>query len=364
MKGLRARLPRLALFLAVALAVAALDLASKWWAASVLATFEHPQPLLVGDSMQGKTLRQLLDSSRFSAGDTEDVFPLFPALAGVAGADTIPVDRYLRDYGYYVWLVPGRATPPIFIDNPVRRAFERQFEKGLIIRTTDRLLGLAGLPEVHDLLVKIGLADEKKRWRDCVLEWKERKLSYAQLLETQLPFLDDGEAGEMLAAGLVHPVPMDSGNLRPTVPKFSDSTPVSAGEIYLLGFRDIQLIPSLLRFVYAENPGAAWGILSEAAVTVRVIFLQIMTGLAMLLIVYVVLKLGSERDYLTAVALAGIMGGAIGNFVERISRFAVVDFIDMYIGSSHWPTYNVADIGITVGVGIIALQVIRKKNPF
>ncbi len=364
MKGLRARLPRLVVFLAVALTVAALDLATKWWAASVLSTFEHPQPLLVGDSMEGKTLRQLLDTSRFPMGDTKEVFPLFPALTDVKGADLVPVDRYLRDYGYYVWLVPGRSTPPIFIDNPVRRDFERQFEKGLILRTADKLLTLVGLPEVHEILVKVGISDERKRWRDCVLEWKERKLTYAQLLEGQLPFLDDGEAEEMLRQGLLHPIPMDSGNLRPTVPRFADSTPVSAGEIYLLGFRDIQLIPSLLRFVYAENPGAAWGILSEASVTVRVIFLQIMTGLAMLLIVFVVLKLGNEKDYLTAVALAGIMGGAIGNFVERISRFAVVDFIDMYIGTSHWPTYNVADIGITVGVGIIALQVIRKKNPF
>jgi len=168
----------------------------------------------------------------------------------------------------------------------------------------------------------------------------------------------------MLKSGLVHPIPMESGDLRPNVPRFADSTPVSAGEIYLLGYKEIPFIPSVLRFVYAENPGAAWGILSDASVGVRVVFLQVMTGLAMLLIVFVVLRLGNERDYLSAVALAGIMGGAVGNFVERISRFAVVDFIDMYIGTSHWPTYNVADIGITFGVGIIALQVIRKKNPF
>jgi len=179
MKGLRARLPRLAVFLAVATVVAALDLATKWWAASELATFEHPQPLLVGDSMEGKTLRQLLDASRFPTGESAQVYPLFPALNEVQGADLVPVDRYLRDFGYYVWLVPGRSTPPIFIDNPVRRAFERQFEKGLVIRTLDRLLTVAGLPEVHDILVKIGLADEKKRWRDCVIEWKERNLTYA-----------------------------------------------------------------------------------------------------------------------------------------------------------------------------------------
>ncbi|MBM4352578.1 MAG: signal peptidase II [Deltaproteobacteria bacterium] len=364
MKGLRARFPRLALFLAVAMAVAALDLATKWWAASVLATFEHPQPILVGDSMQGKTMRQLLDASRFPMGDVKDVFPLFPALAEVKGSDSVPVDRYLRDFGYYVWLAPGRSSPPIFIDNPARRAFERQFEAGLLVRTLDRVLTLVKLPKVHDILVKIGISDEWRKWRDIVLQWKDTKLTYAQLLEGQLPFLDDGEAEEMLRQGLVHPIPMESGNLRPNVPRFSDSTPVSAGEVYLLGYREIPLIPSLLRFIYAENPGAAWGVLSDASVTVRVIFLQVMTGLAMLLIVFVAVRLGHEKDYLTAVALAGIMGGAIGNFVERISRFAVVDFIDMYIGTSHWPTYNVADIGITLGVGIIALQVIRKKNPF
>jgi signal peptidase II len=59
-----------------------------------------------------------------------------------------------------------------------------------------------------------------------------------------------------------------------------------------------------------------------------------------------------------------VFGGAVGNFVDRIARHYVVDFIDMYVGSSHWPTYNVADIGITVGVILLAFQMLRKRPPF
>jgi lipoprotein signal peptidase len=58
-------------------------------------------------------------------------------------------------------------------------------------------------------------------------------------------------------------------------------------------------------------------------------------------------------------ALALIMGGAVGNLIDRILLHAVTDFLDVYVGSYHWPTFNVADSAITVGIGLLALETLR-----
>ena len=71
-----------------------------------------------------------------------------------------------------------------------------------------------------------------------------------------------------------------------------------------------------------------------------------------------------STDRISQVAFASLLGGAMGNFWERLIQGYVVDFIDMYVGDSHWPTYNVADIAISVGVGLLLLQMLRKKSPF
>ena len=68
------------------------------------------------------------------------------------------------------------------------------------------------------------------------------------------------------------------------------------------------------------------------------------------------------RHRMVLVALTAILAGAIGNFIDRIRYGYVIDFIDMFLGSYHWPTYNVADIGISCGVVLLMLDITFNKD--
>jgi signal peptidase II len=122
------------------------------------------------------------------------------------------------------------------------------------------------------------------------------------------------------------------------------------------------VIPHFWTNRYAENPGAAWSLLAGQPESFRVPFFHVVSLVAILLIGMYYSKLRSDQGLL-AVALSLVMGGAIGNLVDRLLRGYVVDFIDWHINDPewhsprlHWPTFNVADTGISVGVALIALD--------
>lgn len=113
---------------------------------------------------------------------------------------------------------------------------------------------------------------------------------------------------------------------------------------------------------YAENPGAAWSFAANWPDNVRVPFFHVVSLLAILLIGYYYRKLEANQRLL-GVALALVMGGALGNLADRLLRGYVIDFIDWHLNdplwlapSRHWPTFNVADAAITTGVVLIALD--------
>jgi signal peptidase II len=126
--------------------------------------------------------------------------------------------------------------------------------------------------------------------------------------------------------------------------------------------RDIPLIQDNLRFVYAENKGAAWSFLESAPTAVRVALFATISSLASLAMIFWLWR-GLSTSALMAWAVAAILGGALGNLVDRLHYSVVIDFIYMYVvidGKTHgWPVYNVADIGISVGVVLIALDSLR-----
>lgn len=126
--------------------------------------------------------------------------------------------------------------------------------------------------------------------------------------------------------------------------------------------RDVPLLDDNLRLVYAENKGAAWSFLESAPVGVRVALFATIASLASLAMLYWLWR-GLSTSALMAWAVAAILGGAVGNLVNRVQYSVVIDFIYMYVvidGKTHgWPVYNVADIGISVGVVLIALDSLR-----
>jgi signal peptidase II len=120
----------------------------------------------------------------------------------------------------------------------------------------------------------------------------------------------------------------------------------------------VALLPFLdLTLVY--NKGAAFGFLSSASGWQNVFFIVV----ALIACGVILYLLRQTRDRLLAVALVLVLGGAIGNLVDRLIYGYVVDFVDVYYQNWHWPAFNVADSAITVGAILIALDAIGIGRP-
>ena len=130
-----------------------------------------------------------------------------------------------------------------------------------------------------------------------------------------------------------------------------------------MSIREIPLIRDFLDLQYAENCGGAWGLLHGASEAVRRPFFLLVTVGAIAFIVH--LYRGLEKgNTSTKWALPLVLGGAIGNLVDRVRLGYVVDFIHMHFRQrAHWPTYNVADIAITVGIGLMLLEYVIGPKP-
>lgn len=85
-----------------------------------------------------------------------------------------------------------------------------------------------------------------------------------------------------------------------------------------------------------------------------------LSALALTICLFIVQWMRVEKSRLILTGLALILGGAIGNVIDRIRFGAVVDFLDVYVGSYHWPAFNVADSAICIGVGLILLDYLKK----
>jgi signal peptidase II len=116
------------------------------------------------------------------------------------------------------------------------------------------------------------------------------------------------------------------------------------------------VIGDLWSFQYVENPGAAWGLLAGVSETFRAPFFLLVSIGAMVMILYYLFK-SPPQLRMRMVALSLVFGGAIGNFLDRVRLRYVIDFIDWhYKDAYHWPTFNVADAAISVGVVLLLLE--------
>jgi len=126
--------------------------------------------------------------------------------------------------------------------------------------------------------------------------------------------------------------------------------------------QEIPVINGFFNIVQVHNTGTAFGMFSASHNQFRTPFLAVSTLLALALLFYFAKKT-RQGDTLTLIAIALIIGGAAGNLLDRLTYGYVIDFIDWYIGSYHWPSFNIADSGITVGVFILAVEVfVRGKS--
>jgi signal peptidase II len=118
-------------------------------------------------------------------------------------------------------------------------------------------------------------------------------------------------------------------------------------------YESIAIIPNYLDITYTLNPGAAFSMLADAPPWVREAFLLTMACAA--IVVLAVLIVRSDRVSITSVAFALIMGGAMGNLIDRAIRGRVIDFMRAHYYDLNYPIFNVADSAITIGVAMIVL---------
>jgi len=118
----------------------------------------------------------------------------------------------------------------------------------------------------------------------------------------------------------------------------------------------IPIIPRVLRITHWTNEGAAFSLFADSASPHAVRWgLVVFTALAAIAVLIALTYFGS-RITLTTVALALILGGALGNLHDRILYGSVVDFIEVHIFSYHWPDFNVADSSVVIGACLLMLD--------
>ena len=125
--------------------------------------------------------------------------------------------------------------------------------------------------------------------------------------------------------------------------------------------QSVEIIPGYLRLSYWENSGVAFGLFDAVTSVWKPYILAALAIAAVMVIVVYSAHMPPERKLLR-VSLAVIIGGILGNFADRIVRGYVIDFIDFHIYDTfHWPTFNVADSAITIGIALLLIDTV--KNP-
>ena len=125
---------------------------------------------------------------------------------------------------------------------------------------------------------------------------------------------------------------------------------------------DRSIIENFLNFSYAQNTGVAFSMFDDHGNTGR-FGLSVVAGVAALLVLYYFWRIPRSNDRLLG-SLALLLAGIVGNLTDRIRLGYVIDFIDVQFGSWHYPTFNVADMAICVGAGLLILDLFlnRKKK--
>jgi signal peptidase II len=117
------------------------------------------------------------------------------------------------------------------------------------------------------------------------------------------------------------------------------------------------LIPDFLDLTHVQNSGAAFGILNAADFPYKTVAIALVATIALLAVGLYAASL-AHHQIVARIGLALIIGGAAGNLLDRIAAGSVVDFIDVYWRSYHFWAFNVADASITVGVGMMILDML------
>jgi len=136
---------------------------------------------------------------------------------------------------------------------------------------------------------------------------------------------------------------------------FDQLTKIAVQKVFAYG--EPHALAPFFNLLLVYNRGAAFSFLAMAGGWQRWAFTALGVGAA-LLICYLLKRHGTQRMFCTALAL--IMGGAIGNVIDRLVYGHVIDFLDFHVGAWHWPAFNLADSAITVGAALLVFDELRR----
>jgi signal peptidase II len=123
--------------------------------------------------------------------------------------------------------------------------------------------------------------------------------------------------------------------------------------LYVLDLPDRPIVVTpFLNLVMVWNRGVSFGMLNSAGALAP----WLLSGLALAVVIGLLVWLRRTEHWLNAIGIGLVIGGALGNVVDRLRYGAVVDFLDFHAAGYHWPAFNVADAAICIGAGVIVLD--------
>jgi len=126
----------------------------------------------------------------------------------------------------------------------------------------------------------------------------------------------------------------------------------------ILLYETIRVIPGFFNLTHVRNKGAAFGIMSSVPDIWRSLFFVSVTTVAVIVLA-VLIRTSKER--FSVIGFSLIVSGAVGNLIDRLRYNEVVDFIQWYVSSYYWPSFNIADSAISIGVALLAIDMVFNK---
>lgn len=178
----------------------------------------------------------------------------------------------------------------------------------------------------------------------------ESATTVSELIDKRYPQNSDLEKRRMMAGATVNGKPL------------SATESLEPGSKVLLNYAMITVIDGYYDYQYARNPGAAWSFLADQSAQFRYVFFGITGVLAVILLFVFIVRTPWRGHKFFIVTLACILGGAIGNIIDRFRFGYVIDFISWHIGDKYWPTFNIADVFVTCGVVLLIIGQLFCRN--
>ena len=125
--------------------------------------------------------------------------------------------------------------------------------------------------------------------------------------------------------------------------------------------KQVEIISGFFNLIHVRNTGGAFGIFGGERDPLGSVLFVVASLIAVGILVILFLRV-KEHEKALAFSLSLLLSGAMGNLIDRVSYGEVIDFLDFYVSSYHWPAFNIADSAISIGIGLMALELLIKEH--